>query len=77
MSNTVALGTLTPTSITVVATSILACPDTKRCICASLASGFMRPWTKQTSYCGKMPQMRSYPVSTLLSSSLGFSAMRG
>ena len=52
MTITVALGTSTPTSITVVETSICASPDLKRRIAASLSSGFMRPCTTSTTYSG-------------------------
>ena len=48
MSITVAFGTLTPTSMTVVATMIWAFPLANRCIWWSFSAGFIFPWTKHT-----------------------------
>jgi hypothetical protein len=44
----VALGTSTPTSITVVATSTPSSPAAKRAITASFSGPFIRPWTSPT-----------------------------
>ena len=45
MTMTLALGTFTPTSITVVATSICVSPFTKACISASFSTAFILPCT--------------------------------
>ena len=43
------LGTSTPTSTTVVATSALVSPRWKRSIAASFSGPFIRPWTRPTA----------------------------
>ena len=48
MTMSVAFGTSTPTSITVVATKSWILPSLKRRIVPSLARGGMRPWTSPT-----------------------------
>jgi hypothetical protein len=50
---TVALGTSTPTSTTVVATRRSISPSAKACITASLSFPFMRPWSSPTRSPGK------------------------
>ena len=60
---TEALGTFTPTSMTVVATMICASPETNRCIWASFSAAFILPCTIHTWYSGKASRMRSYPSS--------------
>ena len=42
------MGTSTPTSMTVVATSTASSPPAKRAMTASLSGPFMRPWTRPT-----------------------------
>ncbi len=54
-----ALGTSTPTSMTVVATSICVSPSLNARIAASFSAGFMRPWTRPTRNSGSVsPRLR-------------------
>ena len=74
---TEALGTFTPTSITVVATSIWVSLRTKRCISSSLSFGFIRPWTLLRRNSGNASRNTSKPSSRFFKSLLALSSIRG
>ncbi len=72
---TVALGTSTPTSITVVATRTSTSPAANACITASFSSGAIRPCSisRRRSFSG--PAASSGASSSTARSGLGFSAV--
>ena len=75
---TVALGTSTPTSITVVATSTWIPPEEKSAITFSFSALFMRPWSSPTRVPGSAARHSSaIPVAARTSSSFSDSATSG
>ena len=72
-----ALGTLTPTSMTVVATRICVCPEAKSCICVSLSLGFILPCTIETLKLGNLSHIYLNPFSRSIRSDFLFSSMSG
>jgi hypothetical protein len=74
---TVALGTSTPTSITVVATRRSASPDLNRCIASSFSYGSIRPWTISARYGRNRWRSSSNPDSASFRSSFSLSSTSG
>ena len=75
---TVALGTSTPTSITVVATRTLVPPSRKRAMVASFSAAGSRPWSSPSeSPDSSSASSRAWVSSAEATSSLSLSPMRG
>ena len=73
-----ALGTSTPTSITVVATSTSMSPDTKASIVAALSFGFIRPCSRPTLIgAGSAAVSSSCSATAVCSSSFSDSSISG
>ncbi len=64
-----ALGTSTPTSMTVVATSRSISPCLNARIAACFSAGFMRPWTRPTRSSGNCAESASKVACAALASS--------
>ena len=75
---TVALGTSTPTSMTVVATRTSVRPARKRAIVASFSLGVTRPWSRPTSSPASSPvRSSSHVCSADATWSLSLSSIKG
>ena len=77
MTIRLALGTSTPTSITVVATSTLSSPLTKASMVADLTSFLSRPWTSPTGSSGSAAESISKVSSAVFSCSASDSSISG
>ena len=73
----VALGTSTPTSITVVATRSWITFALKAAITCAFSTGFRRPWTRPTARSGKVALMVSKVSIAVFSCSASDSSMSG
>ena len=77
MTITLALGTSTPTSMTVVATSTCICPPLNSDITAAFSAGAMRPWSRPTIFPGSASPSSAWVSVAFLRSSASDSSISG